>query len=141
MSSDLAIRIHLLTLYTILLLVFLAILIFFKLELYWHILFLCFLLIPESIMSGMIIFFSKLRGLLLTIFFILAAQLGLLFLYIKQFRAEFSPTPITESKIVAFTQFSGYPFWFDTIVFLALLLLPVLIIVGYRVYHAFQKNV
>jgi hypothetical protein len=140
MGFDLAIRIHLITLYTVLLSIFLAVLLFFKVEFYWHLVFLVFLLIPESVMTGMVLFVSKRKKLLMSITLILATQFGLLFTYIKQLRAEFSPTPVGVSGIAAYTQFSGYPFWFDTVVFLLLVSLPVLCILMYRVTHAVQKH-
>lgn len=140
MRSDLAIRIHLVQAYAILLIVFLAVITFFKLELYWHFLFIIFLLIPESIMTGMIFYFSKRKKLLVTVFGILAVQLLLLFFYIKQFRALFLPATVRDSEIIAFTQFSGYPFWFDLIIFFVLLFTPLICVGVYRLSRSLQHS-
>lgn len=139
MSHDLATRTRLSTYYCILLTVFSLVLVIFKIEIYWHLIFLFFLLLPETILTGLIFSVSKKKWLWISITLVVCTQFGLLLTFIRQFRSYFSVTELSDSGIVAYTQFSGYPFVFDTFIFLILLLLPLFCIIAYRMYEYFKN--
>lgn len=54
------------------------------------------------------------------IFFIMAA--------FKKIRAVFPPPEITKDKLVGFTHYFGYPIYFDNMIFLLIIFLPVVIL-------------
>lgn len=139
MSYDLATRTRFSTYYCILLTLFSLVLFIFKVEIYWHLIFLFFLLLPESILTGLIFSVTKKKWLWVSILLVVGMQFGLLLGFIRQFRSYFSVTELSDSGIVAYTQFSGYPFLFDTIVFLLLLLLPLICIFAYWTYEYSKK--
>ncbi len=51
-------------------------------------------------------------------------QLGILFLWIKPLRALLLPDAIGQVKIIAQTQFTGYPYWFDSIAYFSMITTP-----------------
>lgn len=132
MSSDQSIRIRLITVYICIVILLLGITIFFDLAYYWHILFLVLLMIPEAMLLSMLLLFSKNKVLFGSIFFLLILEMSTLFLFIKKLRLFFPSTQITETKTIGFIHFSGYPFWFDTIVYLTLIVSPLVCMIAYK---------
>ena len=72
---------------------------------------------------------SRPRGncLILEAFIYFITSTVVVFLSFRTIRDLFPPPRITENKIVGFTQYFGYPFFFDTIIFFLFVISPALI--------------
>jgi hypothetical protein len=62
---------------------------------------------------------------------------AILLLKFRNLRELFPPTQIGEYKIVGFAQYYGYPFYYDNLIFAALILLPSLIFI--LIYFLYKK--
>lgn len=62
---------------------------------------------------------------------LLIIQIVVLFVTFRELRLFFPPAKITDAKVIGFSHYFGYPFYFDTIIFFLLFLSPV-IFVGFQ---------
>jgi hypothetical protein len=76
------------------------------------------------------ILFTKLNSvrIILKLIFLWFMSLVFIVILIKKIRPILPPTEINENKIIGFTQYNGYPFYFDLIIFFLLILLPSLML-------------
>ena len=55
-------------------------------------------------------------------------EIFLILVFFRKLRSIFPPPPIEKSGIVGFAQYFGYPFYFETIVFLVVVISPFVIV-------------
>lgn len=71
---------------------------------------------------------KELRGIILRSFISYSVIIFFLLLSFKKIRAIIPPPEITDAKLVGFPKYFGYPLYYDTIIFMAILGLPVIIL-------------
>jgi hypothetical protein len=64
--------------------------------------------------------------------------LGSLLIAFRTIRDSFPPAEIENSKIVGYSQYFGYAFYLDTVLFFTLLVGPLIIVLGYKFFK--KKN-
>lgn len=60
-------------------------------------------------------------------FFLYAGELSVIFILFKKIRGLFLGPQIGENKIVSYSQYFGYPYYFDTILFFVIIFSPSII--------------
>lgn len=58
------------------------------------------------------------------LFLLCASTDGIFLILLKLLRFLFPPSIIGTDKIIGYVQYNGYPFYFDTIIFLLFLIIP-----------------
>jgi hypothetical protein len=71
---------------------------------------------------------SDLKKVVIKTIIVSTLMIFFLMLGFKKIRAFFPPPEIANEKLVGFAQYFGYPFYFDSIVFLLVVLLPILML-------------
>lgn len=103
---------------------------FFKLSLF-------FLL---SVPVFVILFKSKLRSFLIIYLASFAPLFFLIALFFRKLRDHLLPPQITDSKIIGYTHFFGYPFYLDNIIFFIIIFYPLLIFLSVTFYRILQSK-
>ena len=71
---------------------------------------------------------SDLKKIVIKTIIVSTLMIFFLMLGFKKIRTFFPPPEITNQKLVGFAQYFGYPFYFDSIVFLLVVFLPILML-------------
>lgn len=90
------------------------------------------LLLIDQIEAKVFLFYNYSLWVMLVLF------MGLKF---RELRKLFPIPKIDDNRIIGFVHYNGYPMYFDTVIFLVLLLCPILMIVLYKlIYKNLLKN-
>ncbi len=75
------------------------------------------------------------------LFFVSLFTTVLFLIVLKILRPFFPPPPITTSGIIGYAQYTGYPFYFDNLLFVVFITTPIFIILIYYVWKKkYEKN-
>lgn len=76
-----------------------------------------------------IVFATKTREIIIVSFFLSFASEIVLLLSLRWWRALFPPPEIESNKIVGYSQYFGYPFYFDSLYLMILIFAPLFILI------------
>ncbi len=93
-----------------------------------NIIFLFILILPVTF----VIFKSKYRKPAFLSLIYIVSESFLMFIFFRKIREFFPLKAISEDKIVGYSQYFGYPFNFDTFIFITFLLSPIVIFVLFK---------
>ncbi len=60
-------------------------------------------------------------------------------LHFRSLRMLFPYPKINSEKMVGFSQYFGYPFYFDTVLFFIIMLSPIVVILTIKIFHMYKK--